>query len=173
MDYDFGDILDARNAPDGHFIVVVGEATKKGQTEVMYYIITSRVYAVFKEILAFFNDCLSRSDTHFLRRFSKEKAKSVINAHGLLSQAVFLDQPTNYSGCLDVESMIVVNSDPKLVDKTALETLRNDGKVLYKNKLAKLDALNLREIIKHSNEVSPDRKTKILTAFNKVKATLR
>lgn len=173
MDYDFGDILDARNASDGHFIVVVGEAVKKGQTEVMYYIITSRVYAVFKDILTFFNDCLSRNDKYFLKHFSKEKAKTAISAYGLLSQTVFLDQQTNYSSCLDLESMIVVNSDPKLLDKTALESLRTDGKVLYKNKLAKLDALNLREIIKISNEVSPDRKTKILTAFNKIKSSLR
>ncbi|OGG41933.1 hypothetical protein A2837_01865 [Candidatus Kaiserbacteria bacterium RIFCSPHIGHO2_01_FULL_46_22] len=173
MDYDFGDILDARNAPDGHFIVVVGEATKQGQTEVMYYIITSRVYAVFKDILAFFNDCLSRGDKDFLKHFSKEKAKTAISAHGLLSQAVFLDKQTNYDTCLDVESMIVVNSDPKLIDKTALESLRGDGKVIYRNKLAKIDALNLIQIIKHSNEVSPDRKNKMSASFNKIKSTLR
>lgn len=173
MDYDFGDILDARNAPDGHFIIVVGEVIKKGQTEVMYYIVTSRVYAVFKDILDFFNNCIQRNDKYFLKHFSKEKAKTAINPHGSLSQAIFLDKHTNYDTCFEVESMIVVNSDPKLMDKTALETLRTDGRVLYKNKLTKVDALNLREVIKHSNDVSPDRKTKILTAFNKVKSSLR
>jgi len=173
MDYDFGDILDARNAPDGHFIVVVGEVTKKAQTEVMYYIITSRVYTVFKDILTFFNDCLSRGDKDFLKHFSKEKTKTTISAYGLLSQAVFLDKQTNYDTCLDVESMIVVNSDPKLIDKTALNSLKNDGKVIYRNKLAKTDALNLIQVIKHSNDVSPDRKNKISASFNKIKATLR
>lgn len=173
MDYDFGDILDARNAPDGHFIVVVGEVTKQGKTEVMYYIITSRVYAVFKDILTFFNDCLSRSDKYFLKHFNKEKAKNVITAHGLLSQAVFLDKQTNYNACLDVESMVVINRDPKLMDKTAMESLRTDGKVVIKSKLAKLDALNLIQVINHSNDVSPDRQNKISACFNKIKSTLR
>lgn len=173
MDYDFGDILDARNAPVGHFIVVVGEITKKDQTEVMYYKVTSRVYAVFKTILDYFNDCLRRSDKNFLKHFSKEKAKISIVSHGNLSQAVFLDKHTNYDTCLDVESMIVVNKDPELLDKAAIKTLKADGKVLYKNKLTKLDAFNLREIIKNSNYVSPDRKTKILTAFNKIKQDLK
>lgn len=173
MDYDFGDILDARNAPDGHFIIIVGEATKKGKTEVMYYFITSRVYAVFKDILTFFNDCLSRKDAHFLKHFNKEKTKTTITSYGLLSQAVFLDKQTNYDTCLDVESMIVVNSDPKLIDKPALESLRNDGKVLYKNKLSKVDALNLIQIIKHSDEVSAYRINKISACFNRIKSTLR
>ncbi len=44
MDYEFGDILDARNAPQlEHFILVMGESQKQGKSEVMYYIITSRV----------------------------------------------------------------------------------------------------------------------------------
>jgi hypothetical protein len=174
MDYDFGDILDARNASGiDHFILVVGEVTKKGQTEVMYYIITSRVYAVFKSILAYFNDCLTRKDTHFLKHYGKEKTKLRISAHGLLSQAIFLDKETNYNTCLEVESMVVINRDPELIDKTALETLKADGKIIYKNKLVKLDALNLIQTIKYSNEVSPDRKNKISACFNKIKATLR
>ena len=85
MDYDFGDILDARNATSiGHFILVVGQITRKDKitklevTEVMYYIITSRVYAVFKNILVYFNDCLSRGDKNFLKHYGKEKAKTTI-----------------------------------------------------------------------------------------------
>lgn len=180
MNYDFGDILDARNAPNvKHFILVVGEVTKKDRftkedvSEVMYYIITSRVYTVFKNILSYFNDCISRGDVHFLRHYSKEKAKQQISAHGSLSQAVFLDKETNYKACLDVESMVVINSDPQLIDKNALNSLKTDSKILYRDKLAKLDAINLIHNIKHSKEVSPDRKTKICTCFNKIKATLR
>lgn len=179
MDYDFGDILDARNAPIGHFIVVVGQVsrkdkiTKEDRTEVMYYIITSRVYAVFKDILAFFNDCLSRKDKHFLKHFNKESKKTSITPHGLLSQALFLDKETNYNTCLDLESMVVINSDPELMDKTALESLKSDGKVIYRNKLAKLDTLSLVQIVKHSNDVSIDRKNKISACFNKIKPSLR
>ena len=167
MDYGFGDIIDARKSPDGHFVVVVGEVTEDGQTKVMYYLITSRVYAVFKDILDFFNDCLRRGDKPFFKKFSKEKDKEVINSYGSLCQAVFLDKYTNYDSCLDVDSMIVANSDPGLMDKGALESLRGDGKWNLKTKLVSLDALNLREIIKQSDNISPHRKNKIFTAFNK------
>lgn len=174
MDYDYGDILDARNAPGiEHFILVVGETSKKGKTEVMYFLITSRVYAVFKSIIAYFNDCLSRGDRNFLRFFNKEKGKAAITPHGLLYQAVFLDKDAHYPTCLDVDSMVVVNSDPDLIDKTALETLRNNGTVVYKNKLAKFDALKLRAVISLSGDVSPDRKNKIGQSFNLIKSTLR
>jgi len=180
MDYDFGDILDARNAPSiGHFILVVGQITRKDKvtkldiTEVMYYIITSRVYAVFKNILVYFNDCLSRKDKNFLKHYGKEKDKATISAHGQLSQAIFLDKETNYNACLDVESMVVINSDPLLIDKTALETLKADGKIIYKNKLVKLDAKHLIETIKCSNDVSSSRKEKISACLNKIKASLR
>lgn len=173
MDYDFGDILDARTAPGvGHFMLVVGEVSKSGKTEVMYYVITSRVYAVFKSILSYFNDCLSRNDTHFLHHFAKEKGKSSITPHGLLSQAVFLDRDTNYAACLDVESMVVIKSDPSLIDKPALEALRTSRQVIYKNKLTKLDAINLIQTIKCSNNVSPDRKNKVAYSFNRISAAL-
>jgi hypothetical protein len=175
MEYDFGDILDARNAPDGHFIIVVGEISRKDKitknevVEVMYYLVTSRVYTVFNEILVFFNDCLLRRDKHFLHYFNKEKDKRNIIPHGLLSQSVFLDKKTNYNTCLDVDSMVVINSDPRLVDKTALESLKSSGKVLYKSRLVKIDTLNLIQIIKDSNAVSPDSRSKIFTCFKKIK----
>ena len=75
MDYEFGDILDARNAPIGHFMVVLGEKTKKGKTEVMYYLLTSRVYVVFKDVLVFFNYCIANYRKDFVRFFNKEKGK--------------------------------------------------------------------------------------------------
>ncbi len=180
MDYDFGDIVDARNASGiEHFILIVGEVTRKDRltredrVEVMYYIITSRVYAVFKNILDYFNECLTRRDIHFLRHFSKEKSKNVISPHGLLSQAVFLDKETNYTTCLDVESMVVVNSDPLLIDKTVMDRLKADNKIIFRNRLVRLDALNLIQIIKHSNQVSIDRKNKISSCFNKIRTTLK
>lgn len=75
MDYEFGDILDARKAPKPleHFLIILGETRK---SEVMYYIVTSRVYAVFKDLLSYFNDCLSRKDRNFLKYFNKEKDKT-------------------------------------------------------------------------------------------------
>ena len=168
MIYDFGEIFDARKSPDGHFVVVVGEVTENGQTKVMYYLITSRVYAVFKDILDFFNDCIRKGDQHFFRKFNKEKKKEIINPHGSLCQAVFLDKYTNYDTCLDVDSMIVVNRDPELMDETVFKSFERDGKWHLKTKLEKLDALNLKEMIKHSDNISPDKKNKIFAAFNKV-----
>ena len=173
MDYDFGDILDARTASGvEHFMLVVGEITKGGKIEVMFYVITSRVYAVFKTILAYFNDCLQRGDTYFLRHFRKEKAKVSITPHGLLSETVFLDKEANYPACLDVDSMVVINREPSLIDKPALEELRANGKVICKSKIVRLDAINLAQTIKCSNNVSEDRKNKIAYSFNLIKATL-
>ena len=165
MDYEFGDILDARNVPSiKHFILTVGEVSKKGEADtVMYYIITSRVYTVFSGILEYYNDCLRRKDGNFFKFYGKEKNKPKITPHGLLTQAVFLDKHTHYDACLDVESMIVLNSDPLLIDKTVLETFRADGKLVVKSRLAKIDAINIAHNVKYSNEVSPDRKVRIAT----------
>jgi len=174
MDYDFGDIFDAREAPGiGHFIVIVGENTKQDKTEVMYYVVTSRVYAVFTNILAYFNECLQSKDKRFLKHFSKEKGKPRISPHGKLAQAIFLDKETNYDSCLDVDSMVVVNRDPQKSDKTALAKLREDKLVVCKGKLHKIDALHLREVIKNSDDVSSFIRDKILAAFNKSNSTLK
>ena len=169
MDYQFGDILDARQAPGsgfGHFILVVGETRRSG--EVMYYVITSRVYTVFKDILIYFNDCLRRGDKEFLKVFNKEKAKQTITAHGRLSDAMFFDRDTNYASCLDVDSMVVINSDPLLIDKQALERMRIDRKVLIKNRLAKLDLLNLIHLVRNSNDISQDKKSQIGYNYNQL-----
>lgn len=168
MDYDFGDILDARKAPNplGHFLLVLGETRKR--EEVMYYIITSRVYAVFKDVLSFFNDCIQRKDKNFFKYFKKEKEKELINPHGKLVDTIFLDKYNCYDFCLDVDSMIVLNSDPRLIDKKALETLRNDGKVCHKNRLTEMDMYKLITIIKHSPNVSIDKCNQINANFNRI-----
>lgn len=179
MDYDFGDILDARNAPDGHFIVVVGQVSRKDKItkedieEIMYYKVTSHVYAVFKTILLYFNHCLAKKDPSFLKFYGKERDSGVIAPYGLLCQAVFLDRDTYYPACFETESMIVINCDPRLMDKKALETLKKDGKILLKDKLTKYDAVNLMNTIRHSKEVSEERIQKVGACFNKVKTTLK
>ncbi len=180
MTYDFGDIIDARNVPDiGHFIVVVGEIKRKdkisGETveEIMYYKITSHVYAVFKSILAYYNNCLSRKDVYFLRFYSKEKDNFLITPYGLLSQAVFLDRDTYYSTCLDTESMVVINCEPKLYDKKVFKVLKKDGKIIIRNKLTKFDAINLMNAIRHSKDTSKDKRLKVGSCFSKVIDTFK
>ena len=167
MDYEFGDILDARKAPNPleHFLIILGETRKD---EVMYYLVTSRVYSVFKDLLLFFNDCITRKDSNFFKYFSKEKNKSLIISHGNLIDALFLDKHSCYGPCFDVDSMIVLNSDPSLIDKTSLETLRKDNKVFYKDKLLDIDLHKLISIVKHSPNISPDKINQISASFNKV-----
>ena len=168
MDYDFGDILDARKAskPLGHFLVILGE-TKKN--EVMYYIVTSRVYTVFKDLLSFFNDCIIREDKNFFKYFGKEKDKSSgIISHGNLIDALFLDKHSCYGLCFDIDSMIVLNSEPLLIDKEALETLRTDQKVFHKDKLSDVDLYKLISMVKHSPHISPDKVYQTSASFNQV-----
>lgn len=180
MTYDFGDIIDARTVPKiEHFIVVLGEISRKDKitdadiTEVMYYKITSHVYAVFKSILAYFNHCLSRKDKHFIKFYPKEKDNLAIPQWGLLCQAVFLDRDRYYSTCLDVESMVVASHDPNIIDKKAIETLRKDGKISFRTKLTKFDAVNLMNVIKHSDGVSPERRGIISNCFLEVSTKLK
>ena len=167
MDYEFGDILDAREAPKPleHFLVILGE-TKKN--EVMYYIVTSRVYAVFKDIISFFDDCISRKDKNFFKYFRKEKDKQAIISHGHLIDALFLDKHNCYNLCFDVDSMIVLNSDPYLMDKEALENLRKDKKICYKDKLSEVDLYKLISMVKHSPNISSDKVNQISASFNKI-----
>jgi len=167
MDYEFGDILDARKAPGQleHFLIILGETRKN---EVMYYIVTSRVYAVFKDLLLYFNDCITRKDKNFFKYFSKEKDKQVITSHGNLIDALFLDKHSCYGLCFDVDSMIVLKSDPLLIDKSVLETLRTNKKVLHKDKLSDIDLYKLIGLVKHSPNISPDKANQISASFNKV-----
>jgi len=166
MNYDFGDIIDARKAPKPleHFLVILGETRKN---EVMYYIVTSRVYAVFKDIISFFDDCISRKDKNFFKHFGKEKGKQSISSHGNLLDALFLDKRNCYDLCLDVDSMIVLNSDPNLIDKEALESLKKDQKVFHKDKLSRMDLYKLISIVRCSPNISPDKFNQINASFNK------
>ena len=168
MNYDFGDILDARKAPEplGHFVLILGQ-TRKNE-EVMYYIITSRVYTVFKDIIFFFNDCILRKDKNFFKFFNKEKNKKSIISNGNLIDALFFDKHHCYDSCFDVDSMALINSDPKLIDKEALERLRSDGKVCFKNKLSATDLYKLISIIRYSLNISPDKRNQISASFNSV-----
>jgi hypothetical protein len=180
MQYKFGDIIDARKVSGlKHFLVVVGEITRIDKitgediTEVMFYKVTSHVYAVFKTILAYFNYCLLKRDPIFLKFYSKEKDNTVIVPYGSLCQAVFLDRDTHYKSCLDVESMVIINSDPQLIDKKVIENLTKVGKIIPKNhKLTKFDAINLMNTIRYSRDVSPERQGKVSTCFNDIKSEL-
>ncbi|MFA6376191.1 MAG: hypothetical protein WCX69_02190 [Candidatus Paceibacterota bacterium] len=176
MDYEFGDIIDCRNAPSisdgGHFVLILG-VLKKGNTEkILYYSITSRVYAVFNKILDFFNDCLSRKDARFLHFFNKEKNKAAINPHGRLFDAFFLDKKTNYNLCLDEDSMIVINKDPNIEDITTFEQLKKEGLIGNVSRLSNEDVFRLYTNIKTTGNISPRYLASIGNNFNLVKKRL-
>jgi hypothetical protein len=158
MTPEIGDIIDCRKVPEvGHFVLSLGERAKHGKSEIMYYIITSRVYAVFPKIVDFFNDCLSKDYKRFLVYFSKEKDKKDkggISLHGRLRDAFFLDMESDYKGCLDTDSMIVVNESPKIADLETFKRWQANGIATYRNKLTAKDMLRFIDIIKCSTEIS-------------------
>lgn len=170
MDYEFGDIFDCRKVPTvDHFIVVIGT----NKNEVMYYKIFSRTYTVFKDIVDFFNSCISKKCSTFQHKFSKEKGKEDISLYGKLSHTLFLDRETNYMMCLDVDSMVIVNSEPDLIDKDALDMYVKDRIALYKVPMANIDIYKLIGIIKHSKYIGPAKGIQIRTSFNRKRKTIK
>jgi len=165
MDYEFGDIIDARkHRPIGHFFLVLGETDKH---KVMYYRIFSRVYTVFPDILDFFNDCIAKNYKRFFNFFSKEKNKEKLVSIGNLSDTFFLDKYNNYNLCLEVDSMIVIKKDPDLEDKEVLDRLYKGKKIIHKNRLSKGDMFKLNIFLKHSINVSPYIMNNVGKNFNK------
>ena len=163
MDYDFGDILDCRDCAIEHFILVLGTNKKN---EVMYYQITSRTYKVFKNILDFFNDCIDNKYGRFFKHFSKEKGKLKIHQTGRLCDAFFLDEKTNYSGHLEVDSMVLINSEPEVMDKDALDNLHSNKLVKFRTRLEYNDFEKVTQLVKLSKYISTQNKSEIGRNYN-------
>lgn len=163
MDYDFGDIIDCRDYSIDHFILVLGVNRKN---EVMYYQITSRTYKVFKNILLFFNDCIDEKYSRFFHFFSKEKGKGKIYQTGKLCDAFFLDENTNYSGHLEVDSMILINSEPEFMDKSALDNLHKNKLAKFRTRLADDDSRKIIQLVHLSKYISPYNKSEIGRNYN-------
>lgn len=167
MNPEIGDIFDCRKTPSlEHFILILGTRSKKGKQEVMYYIITSRVYTVFTDILDFFNDCITCGYQRFFRKFPKEKDKTIITPHGRLCDAFFFDKKTYYNACLDMDSMIVINKEPELIDRNTLEQLHKNKMAVYRDRIPVSEAIRLIEIIKTSNNVGTDSRNQICANYN-------
>ena len=167
---EIGDIIDCRKVPEvGHFILSLGERTKQGRNEIMYYLITSRVYTVFSKTVEFFNDCISEDYKRFFIYFPKEKDKKDkggISLHGRLRDAFFLDKESDYKGCLDMDSMIVVNESPKVADSEIFKRWYENGTALYRNRLTKEDMIKFMNIIKFSNEINGEDKSLVCRNYN-------
>lgn len=163
MNYDFGDIIDCRKAPINHFILVLGESRND---EIMFYQITSRTYKVFKDILAFFNDCIDENYSRFFNFFGKEKRKQKIMPTGNLCDAFFLDKHSNYSGHLDVDCMILMNSDPELTDKKVIDAWRSGKLAHFSTRLEKNDTEKLIRAIRITPNISPRYREEIGRNYN-------
>jgi hypothetical protein len=166
MDYEFGDIIDCRNVPGlGHFIIVVGITRKN---EVMYYIISSRVYTAFKSILDFFNDCIYKKCQFFFHAFSKEKKKDKLSQYGKLVDAIFLDKENCYEGCLDTDSVVAINNDPELMDKNALDRNIQEKVALFRTTLAPVDMYKVLNIVRYTENISDNKGKQIISSFYKI-----
>ncbi|MDD4110589.1 MAG: hypothetical protein PHS54_03440 [Clostridia bacterium] len=165
MDYEFGDIIDCIKIKwIGHFVVVLG-VTKKD--EVMFFRVTSRVYKVFQGIVDFLNDCQNANCALYNKNFEKEKGKK-INIHGNLVDALFLDKKEVYSLLFFIDSMILVNRDPEMIDKKVLDGYIREKLVIPKAKLAEVDVYKLVGIIKFSKNISDYRRKQIRAGFSKM-----
>lgn len=171
MNYEFGEIFDCRKNPKlEHFIIILGA---NRNNEVMYFKITSRVYTVFKDILSFFNDCINKKYNRFYYHFSKEKGKEELKSHGRLTDALFLDKNSHYNMCFDVDSMIIVNSEPKLIDNKVLDEYIKNKLVLYKDSLTNIDIYKLMGIIKYSDNISADNEKQLKRNFDLKKRKIK
>lgn len=173
MDYEFGDIVDARKYPNiKHFALILGE-TPQGKDKpagVLFYIISSRVYKVFKHIISFFNDCIDENYDRFYHFFQKEKwrkpKKEKISLSGRLCDAFFLDKESNYPLHLDEDSFIMLNQNPEIIDKPVIDQLKKDNTITYTNRLCREDTHKLINLIRQSSNISPYMKTEIGRNFN-------
>ncbi|MBU1046638.1 hypothetical protein KKH36_02560 [Patescibacteria group bacterium] len=164
MKYEFGEIIDCRNSPTiKHFILILGETRRN---EVMYYLITSRTYKVFRDLLDFFNDCIEKKNKRFFIYFGKEKNKSIIYPTGNLCDAFFLDKHFAYQGCLEKDSMIIINEDPKTEDKEVLTSWKSEGMASLRDKLNKQDSEKLILLIRRTENIRPRFKTEIGRNYN-------
>lgn len=170
MNPEIGDIIDGRDVPSiGNFVLSLGLRTKRGTTEVMYYIITSRVYAVFPNILDFFNDCLSRKYHRFPILFPKEKGKTKITPHGRLCDAFFLDKQSHYDTCLDVDSMVVINQNPEITDLETFNQWHSNNMLVHRSRLEQGDLVRCMEMIKLSSNISGENRAYICKNYNEFK----
>ncbi|MCX6716025.1 MAG: hypothetical protein NT077_03335 [Candidatus Taylorbacteria bacterium] len=165
---EIGDMIDCRNSPIKHFVLVLGTDLGHERETVMYYLISSRVYAVFPDIIEFFNDCIQRKYARFYN-FFKEKDKDAIVPYGRLRDAFFLDKGTDYEGCLDVDSIIVINENPIHIDLETLEQMHEDKSAIYKTRLISRDLIRFMDMIKLSENIGQRAKSIICRNFNEYK----
>lgn len=169
MDLLFGDVINCKNySPIGHFIVVLGVDSKD---RILYKCLSSRTYRAFEKLCYFFNDCCIANkcrDRHFHHHF---KDKEIIRPVRLCN--VFFIDKLNYPKKLDEDSMIMINSDPKPLDRETFNKLRNAGVVRYSFTLNSPDIYRLYVYVKTSEHISKNSLGYIEKSFGIVRENIR
>lgn len=173
MDYEFGDIFDARSSPLGHFVVIVGTipATRTSEEKILYYVVSSRIYKVFRKILDFFNYCINKKYQPFFNHFSKERDNPQIARAGRLCTAFFLDYD-EYTGHLEEDSYLLLNNDPAEIDASVLSAQVKVKTIKYRTRLGKPDLHKLMTAIRYCDHISPNNLNKVSSAYNIFKRSL-
>jgi hypothetical protein len=172
MDYEFGDIIDAKKTYCKHFVMIFGLDDKE---RVLYEIITSKIYRAFDVLCDFFNThCIGDKcrDSHFYHKFQNRHNKDIEIQAVNLSDVFFLDKK-DYTGYLRDDSMVIINSDPKTMDLKVLNEFKRRGLVCSASRLSKEDTDRLYIHLKTSKHISPYNLGVIGKSFNAYKRSLR
>ena len=172
MDYEFGDIIDARKTYYKHFILIFGLDDKD---RVLFEIITSKIYRAFDVLCDFFNSyCIGNKcrGNHFYQKFqniqNKNKEIQAVN----LTDVFFLDKK-DYTGYLSNDSMIIINKDPETIDLEVFNKFKREKLVHYASRLSKEDTDRLYMHFKTSKHISNCSLSIIGKSFNAHKKGLR
>ncbi len=171
INYEFGDIIDCRKVEycfHSHFIIIFGLA---GKDKILYSVITSQIYRAFDMLCDFFNDyCIGNkcSRKHFYNKFQNKRNKDKEIKPVNLSDVFFLDKK-NYLGCLDKDSMIIINRDLDTIDLSVLNEYKKEKRINHASRLSNQDMFRLYEHLTTSKHISRYNLNYIGKSFNKCK----
>lgn len=171
--YDYGDIFDCKEMPAiGHFIVIIG--TDKDDN-ILYFRVLSRVYKVFDTFCEYLNDCKENGKKIncklFERAFSKEKDNETVNVQCDPRSAYFLDKK-DYP-MLTSHSVLMINKDAEKINRSILDSWKNEGKITRKDRLVGSDFFTLKTMLEWSDNISPASRKSINKAFDSVQGSVR
>ncbi|MBU1177396.1 hypothetical protein KKH96_03055 [Patescibacteria group bacterium] len=172
MDYEFGDIINAIQTDCEHFILIFGLDDKD---RVLYKIITSKIYRAFDVLCDFFNNyCIGDkcSRKRFYHKFQNRQNKNDEIQAVNLSDVFFLNKE-DYMGYLSDDSMVIINSDLKIMDLEVLNRYKRQGLAHYASRLSKEDTDRLYIHLKTSKHISGLNLNAIGKSFNAYKRSLR
>ncbi len=166
MKYKFGDVFDCRRHTRlAHYQIILGNDTKKNQ--VLYYVLTSRIYKAFDKLCSFFNRyCIDgKCDAgRFERHFKDKGSIKPVN----LFDVFFVDK-NMYKSKLSEDSMIIMNTDLRTEDIKAFDYKIKNNLKEYSFNLSQKDIYRLYTHIRTSDYISDHNLKLVKKSFNLVK----